>query len=485
VFSRFRIEDLISQDSASVVYLGVDEKTGEWAALRRFFLRSGGSVGIAEEDQAAFSEAIALLSEVQHPSLRRVLEGGLDEVDGVPYVATEWAEGLILRDILANEPLSPADGELLVRQGLDVAEHMESFFGVGAHWLKIHPDSVILKASGEGKMFTFSISLDRWMGIEHGEDGLHELANLVEEACGLKSAVAVGEGGGLGEWVRQVRETSPSISAAREALDLSCQKVADAPAAAAAPVISPAAPPVSMTPAESPVLTPPQGVTSLPPTKKHGMAIMLAVVGVILLLAASAFLYVKTQRDKADVASVTKTEGTDEASLVEGKSAPASKEVVPEARELAASTGGDRAEVPVEPEPVVSAEEERPAPGSVAEKAMKMREELAALKARTEFQADEGALLSARKGDEVMVVGEVQYVRETKEWLVFEFTKTRGPNVLNVRLKKANAPDLTLEEIESHEGQTRRFRGIVGYYWAARYNRVFLEIDSLESLSEE
>lgn len=465
MFSRFRIEDLISQDSASVVYLGVDEKTGEWAALRRFFLRSGGAVGIAEEDQAAFSAAIALLTEVQHPSLRRVLEGGLDEVDGVPYVATEWAEGIILRDILVKEPLSPADGELLVRQGLDVAEHMESFFGVGAHWLKIHPDSVILKVSGEGRRFTFSISLDRWMGIEHVEDGLHELANLVEEACGLKPAVAVGEGGALGEWVRQIREASPPISAARVALDLSCQKEADAPAAA--PVISPAAAPVSMTPVGSPEFMTPQGVTSLPPTKKHGMEIMLAVVGVILLLAASGFLYIKTQRDKASEAAVAKTEGAEDASPVEGKSAPASNEVVLEERELAARTG-----------------EEPPAPGSVAERAMKMREELAALQARTEFQADEGALLSARKGDEVMVVGEVNHVRETKEWLVFEFTKTRGPDVLNVRLKKANAPDLTLEEIESHEGQTRRFRGVVDYYWARSYNRVFLEIGSLDDLLE-
>ena len=86
---------------------------------------------------------------------------------------------------------------------------------------------------------------------------------------------------------------------------------------------------------------------------------------------------------------------------------------------------------------------------------------------------------------EVMVVGDVNHVRETKEWLVFEFTKTRGPDVLNVRLKKANAPDLTLEEIESHEGQMRRFRGIVDYYWARSYNRVFLEIDSLEAVSEE
>ena len=464
MFSRFRIEDLISQDSESVVYLGVDEASGEWAALRRFFFRDSGTAGIMKENQAEFVEAIELLTQVDHPNLRRVLEGGLDEIDGVPYVATEGVEGEFLRDVMAAGDLSSDDGAVLIQQGLSVAEYLESFFGEGAHWLKVHPDSIIVLDSEKGRSFTFSVSLDRWMGIEEGNQGVLELASLVEKACGLRRETKLEGGGFLGEWIRHVRDSQPSLSEARGALNFIKSQKANAPAVAV-PMLA------KQESAEAPrgtVLAPThKPLTSAEPkSKKRGLVITLVSVAVAVVIGGGVFAAMKARPDGA------------------------SNQVAEEKGEQVSEESVEQEEVEEEETepitPVASVQNARPDNfEELKARAQKMRDDLKELQNRTEFEAGEGELISTRNGDEITVIGEVHDVRQTKSWFVFEFFKKRGPDVFCVVLPKKGVGETTLQDLKKYNGERLRFHGTVSHYRAGQYQRVYLRIGSLDDFSEE
>src|SRR5439155_3998401 len=59
----------------------------------------------AEADKVRFQRETALLTQLQHPHLVRLLDAG--EFDGVAYIALELADGPTLATSLRGGPLSP------------------------------------------------------------------------------------------------------------------------------------------------------------------------------------------------------------------------------------------------------------------------------------------------------------------------------------------------------------------------------------------
>ena len=106
--NRFQIEDLVDQNESGVVFRAIDTETGAPVALRRFFPFGIGGGGLSEDEQQAYQIAISRLANMRHRSLRAIIAGGCDEVDGIPFIATEWIEGGPLSDTLAQGPL-PAE----------------------------------------------------------------------------------------------------------------------------------------------------------------------------------------------------------------------------------------------------------------------------------------------------------------------------------------------------------------------------------------
>ncbi len=100
----------MEQDAGGVIFQAFDEETQQPVALRRFFPYGAGGGGLEGEERAAYEEAVLRLMQVSIPSLRRVVAGGVDDLDGMPFLASEWIPGKTLAERLARGPLSNKKG---------------------------------------------------------------------------------------------------------------------------------------------------------------------------------------------------------------------------------------------------------------------------------------------------------------------------------------------------------------------------------------
>ena len=175
----YRIEDLTHQDSETVTYYA-RKKNGIPYTLTR--LNFPDKV-LEPLHQGHFKLAFARISDWRHGCLRPVVDGGLDEIDQIPWVATRWWDGKLLSEQIKNKTLTRADiariqfhGETLIR---DLGE-------VGGA-LSIDPRTIVTTRSLEGeKVTTFEFDYSRWFsdwarGQTPGanDDALDNLQNLI------------------------------------------------------------------------------------------------------------------------------------------------------------------------------------------------------------------------------------------------------------------------------------------------------------------
>lgn len=111
----FQLEEMIHQDIDGVIFRAVHAVDGSPLAVRRFFLPEAQLERLREEDEegvSLFMKGVAELIALDTPNLRRVLAGGFDDLDGTPYIVTEWVEGATLsscrdRGELRGQDLAP------------------------------------------------------------------------------------------------------------------------------------------------------------------------------------------------------------------------------------------------------------------------------------------------------------------------------------------------------------------------------------------
>jgi len=213
---RFQIEDLISQDASGVVFRALDSETGQMVALWRIFpLGSGGK--LLDENRPGYSEALARLSTARHPALRSVVGGGWDPVDGVPFIATEWLEGVPLSSIVAHQVLAGDVAILLLIQALEVAERISEVMGEEAVWVETRLDTIVLGNDESGRGFTFIVSPQRWLNGQNQPRGFGTIRSFTEEIMGWKGKnVANDAGYGLGAWFNWLQK-APGTTTLREA----------------------------------------------------------------------------------------------------------------------------------------------------------------------------------------------------------------------------------------------------------------------------
>jgi hypothetical protein len=221
VNQRFQIEDLIVQDASGVVFRAVDLETGQPAAVRRLFPFGVNGGGLDEAEQASYLLSIEKIQALQHPALRGILQGGIDPVDGLPYVATEWVEGATLQSFVDHAALSSAEATYLITQALEICELLSHTLGREAVWIETQLSSIVVGAAETGRGFTFWVAPMKWLGKSDGQRGLEPLITLTEEVLGWRGkAVADHDAGGLGAWLIWLRlsAASATLQQAREKL---------------------------------------------------------------------------------------------------------------------------------------------------------------------------------------------------------------------------------------------------------------------------
>jgi hypothetical protein len=221
VIRRFQIEDLIVQDSSGVVFRAHDAETGKSVALRRFFPFGIDGGGLHADEQTAYNIALQRLAGLSHPSLRSVVCGGCDPVDGMPFIATEWIEGESLSLLISGAPLSTDSAVHLITQALEVSELLSHVLAEEAVWVETELSTIVVGTEESGRGFTFWISPLKWLGGKGEHRGLESIISLTEEIMGWKGRVVNDQAGrGLGGWLNWLRSaaTTTSLMEARESL---------------------------------------------------------------------------------------------------------------------------------------------------------------------------------------------------------------------------------------------------------------------------
>jgi len=221
--TRYHIEEMVSQDAKGVVFQGMDSVTGVVVAMRRYVLSGGDRAN--EQDRHAYSDAIEVLKKVSHASLRKVLAGGCDPVDELPYLVTRWAEGTPLGDLLArNGEFEPDFASYVLDQLLETNAAVSEVVGREALWLETTVESILVKparSADELPVISFWLCPWSWLQQIDPQAAFAELADFAEIMLGGPRNVASRHANHiLAKWIQKVRQnTIPGFAEARRALN--------------------------------------------------------------------------------------------------------------------------------------------------------------------------------------------------------------------------------------------------------------------------
>ena len=178
----YAIEEMLLQSPNLVVYKARGRNGFRYAISRFIFPKSV----LANLKEACFDSALGELKRLNHGCLRPVIDGGLDAVDGMPWVARVWWDGEYLEDRINNGVLTPFDIQRLVDHGQALIDAL----GDRAAAVSFRARDVILTSGRGGQpVETFNVDVQNWfrdwaMGIPPGagKNARAELSNLVTEA---------------------------------------------------------------------------------------------------------------------------------------------------------------------------------------------------------------------------------------------------------------------------------------------------------------
>lgn len=229
---RYEIQDIVSQDGHGVIFQALDRETGEEVVLRRFFPFGPDGGGLQGEERDAYGLALDRLKQVRHPTLRTILDGGCDPVDGIPYLVTESLEGETLEDLFQTKSLSAGSAKALLDHALEASQMLAQALGEEAIWVETEPATVILSQGTEGRGLTFWISPIRWLGSQGDRRSLAPLVALGEAALHWQGRVISPQAGeGLGAWFQAVKDSPErwTLEEARATLHASGRLANDEP----------------------------------------------------------------------------------------------------------------------------------------------------------------------------------------------------------------------------------------------------------------
>lgn len=154
--SLYSIEDVLLQTSQLIVYRVVGQD-GHSLALTRLLFNE------REQGQLAaggFENALEALKQLDHSCLRRALDGGLDEVDGAPWIVTQLWEGDSVKDRYEAGNFNYEGKSRLEAQARNLMESLGGYAGA----LSFNPVEVIdTKASDGSIVETFSMDFREWL----------------------------------------------------------------------------------------------------------------------------------------------------------------------------------------------------------------------------------------------------------------------------------------------------------------------------------
>ncbi|RNL87539.1 protein kinase domain-containing protein [Halostreptopolyspora alba] len=159
VAGRFKLLDYIERGGMGEVYRAEDTRADPHSpdrtvAVKLILRRRWGAPADPDPKQAKrFAREIAIMGKLDHPNIPRVIDGGVDPENSVPYLAMELLDGHTLRDLSSEEPQLPVSWVAAI--GAQVADALNTAHAAGVVHRDLKPANVMLVRGGRAMVLDF------------------------------------------------------------------------------------------------------------------------------------------------------------------------------------------------------------------------------------------------------------------------------------------------------------------------------------------
>jgi serine/threonine-protein kinase len=152
IADRYELRTVLGEGGMAVVFRARDLRTQQDVALK--FMRPPQRL-LLRHVKRFWREARAL-SEVRHPHVIELIDFGVDEASGLPFMAMALVEGQALSELVLQAPLDERSAAKLLSA---VARALEAAHARGFAHRDLKPDNVMLGADGRVVVLDFGVAL--------------------------------------------------------------------------------------------------------------------------------------------------------------------------------------------------------------------------------------------------------------------------------------------------------------------------------------
>ncbi|NNC12621.1 Stk1 family PASTA domain-containing Ser/Thr kinase [Planctomonas sp. JC2975] len=155
---RYRVGELIGRGGMADVHKGVDIRLGRTVAIK--LLKP--SLATDPAFRTRFRQEAQAAARMAHPTIVRVFDAGEETVRDAhgnevqaPFIVMEYVDGVLLRDILRNGPIEPAEAARIASGLLTALEYSHR---AGVVHRDIKPGNIMVTRAGQVKVMDFGIA---------------------------------------------------------------------------------------------------------------------------------------------------------------------------------------------------------------------------------------------------------------------------------------------------------------------------------------
>ncbi|MGV8858443.1 Stk1 family PASTA domain-containing Ser/Thr kinase [Rhodoglobus sp.] len=155
---RYQIGELLGHGGMADVHLGMDSRLGRRVAIK--LLKP--SLANDPAFRTRFRREAHDAAKMAHPTIVRIFDAGEESVIDstghetlIPFIIMEYVDGRLLKDIVAEGPLAPAEATRIVAQVLTALEYSHR---AGVVHRDIKPGNIMVTTGGQVKVMDFGIA---------------------------------------------------------------------------------------------------------------------------------------------------------------------------------------------------------------------------------------------------------------------------------------------------------------------------------------
>lgn len=155
---RYQLGELVGRGGMADVHVGMDTRLGRRVAIKLL------KPALAEDPafRTRFRREAQDAAKMAHPTIVRIFDAGEEsvrEANGsetlIPFIVMEYVDGRLLKDIIAEGPVEPAEAARIVGQVLTALEYSHR---AGVVHRDIKPGNIMVTSAGQVKVMDFGIA---------------------------------------------------------------------------------------------------------------------------------------------------------------------------------------------------------------------------------------------------------------------------------------------------------------------------------------